>query len=211
MLAPASPCRCFCRGGASSKTCDSLRGKGRDCLQISQPCVYLHVFHVPIHVAAGLAARVRLPLVVELLALAEPHLHLHPSVPEIDGEGHQRQPVLGDLGAQLQDLALVHEQPPHPVGVAVEDVALFVGADVHAADKDLAVFHGAEGVLEVQRPGADGLDLRAAQLDARLVAVQDKIVVVCLAVRRRLLDPFLLRHGTVASFRPVVYVIIMIT
>ena len=57
-----------------------------------------------------------------------------------------------------------------------------VGGDVEAVGVHLAVLGHAEGVLQVQGAGADGLDLRAEQLDAGLVAVLHEVVVVRLAV-----------------------------
>ena len=126
-------------------------------------------------------------------------LQLHPAVLEVDGQGDQGHAVLHDPGLELADLLFVHQQPPDPVRVAVEDVALFVGADVHAPDEELAVLDDAEGILEIQRSSADALDLGARQLDARLVAFQHEIVVERFAVRCDGFDPLSLRHGARSS------------
>ena len=83
---------------------------------------------------------------------------------------------------ELPYFPLVQQQPLGPVRVAVEDVAVVVGGDVEAVGVHLAVLGHAEGVLQVQGAGADGLDLRAEQLDAGLVAVLHEVVVVRLAV-----------------------------
>ena len=83
----------------------------------------------------------------------------------------------------------------------VEDIALVVGRNVHRQHVRLAVFDDDIAVFQVERAGADGLDLRALELDARLVAVFDKIVVERLAVLRRDLYPLFLRHGTSPPLR----------
>ena len=83
-----------------------------------------------------------------------------------------------------------------PHRVLVEDVAVLVGADVQTAGEELAVLDGAEGVLKVYLPGADGFDLRAEQLDPGLIAFEDKVFMKGLAVFGDLLDPRLLGHGS---------------
>ena len=55
--------------------------------------------------------------------------------------------------------------------------------------------YGAVGVLQVQRARPDGFDLRAAQLDARLVLVLHEVIVVGLAVLGRDFDSLFLRGG----------------
>jgi len=97
-------------------------------------------------------------------------------------------------GVELADLPLVQQQALGTVGVAVEDVALLIGGDVEAVGIDLAVLGDAEGILQVQRAGADGFDLRAEQLDAGLAAVLHKIVVERFAVLGGDLDAGLF-HG----------------
>ena len=94
----------------------------------------------------------------------------------------------------------MHQQALRPVGVAVEDVAVIIRGDVQTVGVDFAILGNAEAVLQVQRPGADGLDFRTKQLDARLVAVLDKIVVVRLAVLRRDFDAALSMVGLLSSW-----------
>ena len=65
---------------------------------------------------------------------------------------------------------------------------------MEAVGIDLAVLGDAEGILQVQRAGADGFDLRAEQLDAGLAAVLHKIVVERFAVLGGDLDAGLF-HG----------------
>ena len=122
-------------------------------------------------------------------------LHLHADVLEVDRQRNERIAVLLLQVVELADLALVHQQALRPVGVAVEDVAVVIRGDVQTVGVDFAILGNAEAVLQVQRPGADGLDFRTKQLDARLIAVLDKIVVVRLAVLRRDFDAALFHGG----------------
>ena len=149
-----------------------------------------------VDLALRVALRGCLALVVVLLALAHAQLDLHARVLEIDREWDEGVAVLLDERVELVDLTLVQQQPLGAVGIVVEDVALVVGRDVHGVDHGLAVFHDAVAVLEVERSGADGLDLRPAKLDTGLETVLHKVIVIGLAVLRRDLDSLFL-HGTV--------------
>ena len=100
---------------------------------------------------------------------------------------------------ELADLPLVHQQPPGPDRILVENIALFVGGDVHAMDEQLPVLHGAVGVLQVQRAGPDRLDLRAEQLHTGLVPILHEVVVEGLAVLGRDLDALFLRGAHLSS------------
>ena len=140
--------------------------------------------HGALHVALGGAFCHVLALVVELFALAETDLHLDAAVLEIQADGDQRIAGLLDDAVETSDLLFVHEQLAHAHRVAVEDVALLIGRDVHAVDKDFALVDRAPAVLEVDPALTDGFDLGAEQLDACLVALFDKIVVPRLFVLR---------------------------
>ena len=155
----------------------------------------MSLFHRSFDLALGVPLGGGVPLVVVLLAPAQADLQLHPGVLEVDAERDQGQAVLLHHGLQLADLPLVHQQPPGADGVFVEDVSLFIGGDVHAVDIDLPVLGDAEGVLQVQGPGPDGLDLRPGQLDAR-----HRLLLEGLAVLRRDLDARLLHACPSLSF-----------
>ena len=149
----------------------------------------------PVHLPPGVLLRRGLPLVVELLALAQAYLHLHPGAAPIEAQGDEGVAVLLDLRKQPSDLPLVHQQAAGAAGLPVEDIPLLVGADVHPVEGHLPVLDGAEGVLQVHVAQADGLDLGAGQLDARLVFILHEVVVEGLAVAGDLLVLLLLRHG----------------
>ena len=140
------------------------------------------VLHGAVHLPFGVPDGGRLPLVVELLALGQTDLQLGPGVFEVEGEGDQGVPVLLDLLVEPQDLPLVHQELPGTAGVLVEDIALLIGADVHAVDRQLPVLGDAVGVLQVHVAQADGLDLGARQGDARLVLLLDEVVVIGLGI-----------------------------
>lgn len=121
-------------------------------------------------------------LVVELFTLAQPHLNLYHRPLEVYGNRYQRKPLLLYLAQKLHYLLFVEQQLPDPHWVAVEDIAVVVGRDVHALYPKLAVVDRTPAVLEVYTAAAYGLDLRAHKLYTRLVAVKDKIFVPRLAV-----------------------------
>ena len=54
-------------------------------------------------------------------------------------------------------LTPVHQKLSHPQRVFVENIALFIGADVHAVYKKLAVLYGAEALFHADRAGAERL------------------------------------------------------
>ena len=78
----------------------------------------------------------------------------------------------------------MHQQLARTDGVAVKDVALFIGGDVHLLDEQLAVLDVAPAVLEVNLSQPQRFDLGAAQLDAGLIGLLHKIVMPRLSVDR---------------------------
>ena len=93
----------------------------------------------------------------------------------------------------------MHQQPPGPDRVLVEDVALLIGGDVHPMNEQLPVLYCTIGVLQVQRTGPNGFDLCSSQLHAGLVPVLHEVVVKGLAVLRRDLDSLFLRGAHLSS------------
>ena len=140
--------------------------------------------------------RLRTALVVELLAFAQAQLHLDAAVLEVQRQGNERHAVLHHAGVELEDLPLVHQQTPGPHRILIKNVPVLVGADVHAPYEKLPVLDGAEAVLQIDLPGADGLDLRPGQLNPGLVALQHKIVVKRFAVVGYVLDALLFRQAS---------------
>ena len=80
------------------------------------------------------------------------------------------------------DLPLVHQQAAGTLRVTVEDVPVLIGAHMHPVEIDLPILGDAVGILQVERARADGFYLRAKQLNARLIAVLHKVVMVGLPI-----------------------------
>ena len=152
-------------------------------------------FHDAVDLALRIAFGAALTLVVKLLALAETKLDLDPAVLEIERQRNQGDAILHDAGLELDNLTLVHQQTPRPYRVTVKDVAVFVGADMHTADKQLAVLDGTEAVLQVDLAGTDRLDLGTGKLNPRLKALEHEIFMKRLTVVGDLFYAKLLRQG----------------
>ncbi|MPN21123.1 hypothetical protein SDC9_168502 [bioreactor metagenome] len=95
---------------------------------------------------------------------------------------------------EFSNLAFVCEKFSRAKRVAVIDVALLIGADVHPDEKELAVFDLRVTVLEVTGALSERLDLRTAQLDSALQNILNKVIVACLPVLRKRLYASCLRH-----------------
>ena len=78
----------------------------------------------------------------------------------------------------------MQKQLSHPQRIAVKDIALFIGTDVHPVDEYFPVFDAAPCILEIDLALTDGLDLRAAQDDTGLDLLKYEVVVVGLAIGR---------------------------
>ena len=62
--------------------------------------------------------------------------------------------------------------------LAVKDIALFIGADMHTDDEKLAVLDRAVGILQVYRSHADTFDLCAEKSDTCLVLFVNEVIVI---------------------------------
>lgn len=164
-------------------------------------------FHGAVDVAFGIPRGGAGALVVELFALAEAQLQLDPPALEVERERHQGVALQLDLLREPPDLVFVRQQLAGAHRIPVEDVALFVGADVHALHHQFAVLHLDPGVLEVDRAGAQAFDLGAHQGDAGLQRLDHKVFVTGLPVHRDGLDRLLLlrhpRHPLLRAHCPV--------
>lgn len=148
--------------------------------------------------AADIAIRVAfgnaVALVVLRLTAAQAELQLHPPVLEVDFQRDERVALPRHKPFQLADLALVHQKTLGTHGIAVEDVALLIGTDVHAFDPDLAMADDRPAFLEIHATLPHALDLGAVQLDPALVAFLHEIIVKRLAILCHGLDALLMRH-----------------
>ena len=149
-------------------------------------CEYLSVLFLerPFDVALCRAFCHILALIVELLALAKTDLKLNAAVLEIQADRNQRVARLLYDAEKAVDFLFVHKEPAHAHRVAVKDISLLVWRDVHSVDEDLALDNGTPAVLKVHSALTDRLYLGAEQLDARLIAFLNKIIVVRLFILR---------------------------
>ena len=135
-------------------------------------------FHFPFHILLPDI----LALVIELFAPCQADLDLDPSVFEVDLQGHQGIALGLDLAGQLEDLSLVQEQAAFAQGLTVEDIALFIGADVHALNESFSVINGYISFFDAAFAHTDRLDLGSEKLDPAFVFFFYKVIVVGLLV-----------------------------
>ena len=134
-------------------------------------------------------------LVVQMLAHAYAQLHLHPAVLQVQLQRDQRIALALHHLQELSDLGLVQQQLFGPHGIGVEDVALLVGADVHALHKHFAVLDPGVALLQVHTSLADGFYFRAVQGKTAFVGFLHKVVVPRAAVGGHGLDALLPGHA----------------
>ena len=91
----------------------------------------------------------------------------------------------------------MHEQLTHAQRVLIEDVALFIRRNVHAAHENLTVLERTVGIFEIDLSQTDRLYLGTRKLDARFILFLDKVVMPCLFVGRNLLCACLLYTSAV--------------
>ena len=135
-------------------------------------------------VALGCALCHILALVIELFTSAQPDLQLDAAVFEIQAYRDERIARLLYHAVEAVDLFFMHKESAHAHGIAVEDISLLIGGNVHTVHKNFALDYGTPAVLEVYPALTDRFDLGSEQLDARLIALLDKIIVVRLFVLR---------------------------
>ncbi len=131
---------------------------------------------------------------MQLLPLAKPQLELHPAVLEIDLQGNQGIALTHHKPVQLADFLPVHQELFRAKRITVEDVALFVGADVHPLHPDLTLTDLGPAFLQIDLAQADAFDLGAKERNAAFVAFFHKIVVKSLFIGGDHFDPLLMRH-----------------
>ena len=149
--------------------------------------------HIPfldrsVHLAGRVPRGRGLALIVQLLPLAQTKPELDVGIFKIHRQRDEREALLLDTPVELHNLALMHEKPPGTHRVTVENVAFFIGADVHPPHEQFTVFDRAVRFLERDIALPDALDLRAEQLDARLEFFEHKVVMIRFFIIRDLLD-----------------------
>jgi len=122
------------------------------------------------------------PFVVRLLALAQPKLHLHPALLEVERQGDKRETLFLDLAGYPFDLVAVQKKPLFAVGVVVEHRGKRVFRHPQGAEPDLARDHLRPCIGERNLSVAEGFYLRTQKLDAAFVSVVHGIIEPRLAV-----------------------------
>ena len=150
---------------------------------------FLRVPEGALYLPLGVLAGHIVPLVMELLALAQAQLQLHAPFLQVDRQGNQRVALPLHQTIQLADLAFVQQQPLGPQGIPVELVALLIGADVHAFHPHFPRPDHRPALLQVDPALTHGLHLGAEELHAALVLFLHEIIVPGFPV---------LRHGPVS-------------
>src|ERR1700736_5000497 len=180
--APAASSRARSRGSQAARISLPPRrpmtpGKRRPAVKPRPPPLTGVATDGAVHLALGVTLGDALALVPGLLALDQRHLDLGPPVAEVEPQWHQRQPLPADLAEELDDLALVQEQPAAAGGLVVLAVAALPRLHVDVLEEGLAVVDADEAVLDVDLARTDRLALGAQQLEARLDPVEDEVLV----------------------------------
>jgi hypothetical protein len=142
---------------------------------------------------------------VRLLAPREPDEHLDAAVLEIHLQRHQRQTLFCRSSNQFPNLVPVQEEFALPHLGVVRVAAVTVRADVHVQHPRFSTLDPRVAVAQVHAPFANRLDLGAEQGEARLVGLEDVVVVARLAIVGN--DPLLLLalalvgHGSTTILR----------
>jgi drug/metabolite transporter (DMT)-like permease len=121
-----------------------------------------------------------LPLVKGPPAARQGDLHLHPAVPEVQRQRHQRDAGVAQSPDNLADLAAVQEQlasAPGLIQSAGAMAAVRVLGDVQAVEHQLAVVLLDECIDQRRLAGAQGLHLVTDQDYPGLVRLEDRVVV----------------------------------
>lgn len=118
------------------------------------------------------------PFVVQFFPFGDPDFQLDQAVFQINFGRNQGKTFFIDQTNQFANLGAMQQQLAHPGRInGVFPVALFVGADVHIVDEDLAIFDSAVGFLEIDLAKANRLDLGSGQHQAGFIDIFDEVVV----------------------------------
>ena len=121
-------------------------------------------------------------LVLKLFAPAKANAYFDVGTAEINFQRNKSHTLLLNSRMELHDLAFMHQKSANTKRIAVENISLFVRADVHSVDEDLAVFDIAPAVLKVHMTGTDAFYFGTEKFDPRFVFFINKIVMKSLFV-----------------------------
>ncbi len=116
-------------------------------------------------------------------ASAQAQLQLGPATLEVNVQGNQSIALLPNVSGEALDLAFVDQELSGASGLVISRAGLDVRGDVDTVEKKLIVTVDAcKALIEADLAGADTLNLGAEQVHACFQGLQDKVVMVGLAV-----------------------------
>ncbi len=101
---------------------------------------------------------------------------------QINGQRHNRMPLCRNRGRKLQNFLFMQQELASAQRIAIEDIALFIRADVHPVDKGLSVLDVHIRFLDTAFAESDRFDLGSVQLNTALVFLFYEIIVVRLFI-----------------------------
>ena len=127
-------------------------------------------FQRALDITLGIACGSSGTLVIQFFTLAQAQLQLDTPLFKVERKRNQRVTLQLDLLPQAADLAFMGQQTAGTARIFVKDVAVVVGADVHALYDQLAVVNVGPGVFQVGSAGTQLLP--QAQLDRFMVRLE---------------------------------------
>ncbi len=125
-----------------------------------------------------------LPLVVELLALAQPQEHFGSPFLEVELERDHRQPLFAPFGGEFLYFASMNEQFSRTLRYVIELVAPFVFRNVAAQEPQLAAAKPSVGFFKRNLAGPQAFDFASDQDYPALQRVEHQVLVMRAAVLR---------------------------
>lgn len=149
----------------------------------------------PVHSSLCIALCDVAALIIELFALRYGELQLHLTVLQVQ-LGRDEAIAIGlRERAELTNLALVKKKLSFAKRIAIEDIALFIRADMHADDENFSVLDLGIGVLNIDFSHTNTLHLGPYKSDTALISIFDEVFMPCLSIFTEELDSRLYRHS----------------
>ena len=105
------------------------------------------LLHRPVYLSGGGFICHILTFIVEIFTFTKAECYLYPAALEIKCHRYKGEPLLLDLAEKAHYLALMQQQLSYSQGVAVKDIALLIGGDMHSLYPHLTVIDRAPRIL----------------------------------------------------------------
>ena len=119
-----------------------------------------------------------LTLIVKLLSFGQSNLHFYKTSFEVYFHWNNRVSFLRDLTDHLLNLFLVHQKLAPPERIFVENISLFIWADMHTIEDHLPIFNMDKGFLDAALAHAHGLYFGSSKSDTGFKSLFEKIIVI---------------------------------